>query len=666
MLEKIRAKIGGAGQSLLKRKDEEEEDEHKAHQKADRKFFLSMRKKRRPGLRQFLYAHKVMKAKEVRVIQVAAGLIVLSLVTMGAGYYFQNFEEVPAPGGEYSEALVGAPQFINPVLAQTDVDRDIASLVFSGLLSFENFRLEPDLAESFTVSEDGKVYEFQLRKNAMWHDDEPFGADDVIFTINRIQDPAFANPLARTFAGVVATKAGDYAVRIELEEPFSPFIYSLTFGILPQHIWKDVPVETSYLSEYNLIPIGTGPFKFRSRTKGKTMGDIKAIRLERNDEYYQEAARLDAVVFKFFDTFPEAIAALKAKEASGLGFLPKSYEEELESLEGMDYKRLNLAQYTALFFNPTKNEALEDLEARQALAHATNRNQIVREALEGKGEVISGPILPGFVGYNPEIEKFSLDVGKANDLLDEAGWERVNLEVYKESRKEEVLPLGPELEAEGPQLDEDDVEEEQDEDLRARREELLAKLQEEFAGLPEFLRKDEDGEYLSITLTTVDNQTSRDVAGLIASDWEKLGIRVNLRFVTPQNLSKDVIQERNYEIFLYALAVGGDPDPYPFWHSSQNEYPGLNLSVFANQEVDTLLEEARASSDSESRNLKYRHFQNILVAEVPAIFLYNPIYTYPLTGKIQGFDVHSIAGPADRMANITDWHIKTRRQRKQE
>lgn len=638
----------------------EDKSNHKTHEKLDRKFFLTIRGKRYPSLRQFLYIRKVLDSREIRIIQITSGLIVLSIFTIIISYYFNNYESVPAPGGEYTEALVGTPQFINPILAQSDVDKDISRLVFSGLLSFNNLQLEPDLSEKFLISDDQQTYTFILRKNILWHDEEPFTADDVIFTIKRIQDPAFKNPLARTFTGVIVTKLDDYTVQIKTPTPFAPFIYSLTFGILPKHIWKDIPIETAYLSEYNLIPIGTGPFKFKSRTRDKTQGAIKSIRLERNKLYYKEKAKIDAITFKFFETFPEAIEALKQKQVEGLSFLPKTYQEDLNMLDNTNYKRLNLAQYTALFFNQKKNTALAEKNVRVALAHAINKNQIVRDALGGQAEIIHGPILPGFIGYNPNLEKFDFDVEKANTLLDAAGWKQVTIDTYKKEREEkQFIDTTEKKNQSESKVKTDNIVIEKPAEIKTEDQ----TLQEEFKNLPKFLRK-KDNTYLEMEFVTVDNATNRTVLELIAQDVKKIGIKTNLRFVDPLDIRKNILQTRDYEIFLYAQAIGGDPDPYPFWHSSQNEYPGLNLAIFANKEVDKLLEEARAINDTELRKLKYIHFQNILAAEVPSIFLYNPIYVYPITQKIQGFNVRQISEPSDRFSNITDWYIKTRRQRK--
>ncbi len=624
----------------------------KSFHRYDQKFFLFQKGVRRPTLRQLWYTKKVLNMKEKKIWGGAKILISLSLFALLANYYVTHFQPAPKPGGEYTEALVGNVQYINPLLSQgNDVDRDLSSLIYSSLLTFRNSTIETDLAENFSLSEDQKTYTFNLRKNVLWHDGEPFNADDVIFTIEKITDPDFKSPLQRTFQGVKTKKINDWSIEITLSEPFAPFLYSLTFGILPAHIWKDIPPRTAYLSEYNLLPIGTGPFRFKSRTIDKKRGIIRAYKLIRNESYYREKPYLNAITFKFFENFQESLNALKQNQVEGMSFLPKNFQEEIQTLDFITNHKLNLAQYTALFFNEKQNSILQEKELRLALAYAMNKNQLIREGLDNQAEIIYGPILPGFIGYNPDIEKFGFDIEKANAILDQAGWKRVEITKYKENRiKEEKENIQKENPADT----------RSDEELKTEAEK---RLQEEFEKLPLFFREKNEKK-LELTLSTVENPTNKKVLELIEEDWKRLGIKTKLVFSSPENIKKEVIQPRKYEVFLYAQAVGFDPDPFPFWHSSQNKYPGLNLAIFSNKEVDALLLEARKSNDLQTRELKYRHFQNILSAQIPAIFLYNPVYVYPMSKEIKGFNVASISVPSDRFANVREWYMKTKRIKK--
>ena len=133
-------------------------------------------------------------------------VIIASLAGTILGFYFHFTKEIPIPGGEYIEGVVGQPLYVNPVLAgSNDADADLAALVYSGLFKYDpEGKLTADLAENFEISEDKLTYSFHLKKDVKWHDGEPFTADDVLFTIQAIQDPAYKSPLRQSWQGVGA------------------------------------------------------------------------------------------------------------------------------------------------------------------------------------------------------------------------------------------------------------------------------------------------------------------------------------------------------------------------------------------------------------------------------------------------------------------------------
>jgi len=256
---------------------------------------------------------------------------------------------VPNHGGEYIEGLIGSPRFINPILAQTDADKDLSKLIFSGLLKYdEHRRLVPDLAESYQISEDELVYTFYLRKDVIWHDGRPFKADDIIFTVASIQDPEFSSPLSRSFRGITAEKIDDYTISFTLKESFAPFLGLLTFGILPEHLWYSIPPVNADLTELNKIPVGTGAWKFEKFTKDKT-GIIKSYVLKKNDAYYGEKSYIDSIIFKFYGDFISAVDALKSKNVQGIAYLPKELFNDLSKYKNLNYQNLDQPQYTAIF-----------------------------------------------------------------------------------------------------------------------------------------------------------------------------------------------------------------------------------------------------------------------------------------------------------------------------
>jgi len=511
---------------------------------------------------------------------------------------------VPAVGGSYTEGLVGMPKLINPLYASlNDVDQDIASLVYSGLVKIDKHQqIIPDLAESWNVSDNQKEYTFVLHDNLKWHNGESLTVEDVVFTIQAIKDQEFKSPLATNFANVELQVIDDKTIKFILPESYSVFLENLTVGILPAHLWLEVVPANALLADYNLRPIGSGPYKFKSLTKDK-LGNIKTYSLERNKDHIS-APYIKQINFKFYPDFTSMATALKNHNIDGASYLPKDLEGEVKTRKNLNYYNLSLPQYTAIFFNQKNNKILEDLKVRHALAYALDKYKIVNEALRGEGQVIHAPILTGFIGYNPNIAKYEYDKIKAGALLDEAGWK-------------------------------------------------LKEPQDEF-------RKNKDIE-LKIILTTVNRSENFKVTQMIQKMWQEIGVKTEIKIVESGQIQSDVIRKRNFEVLLFGEIFGADPDPYPFWHSSQAGENGLNLANFVNKEADNVLEEARQISDPQQRHDKYIHFQNILNLQLPAVFLYTPKYVYPMSSSIQGVDTKVISIPADRFSNIEEWYVETKR-----
>ncbi|MFA6552635.1 MAG: ABC transporter substrate-binding protein, partial [Candidatus Paceibacterota bacterium] len=148
--------------------------------------------------------------------------------------------EIPVQGGTLNEGVVGSPRFINPILALNDADRDLTSLIYSGLLkATPEGRLVPDLASDYNISDNGLMYTFNIKANAKFHDGADVTADDVVFTIQRLQDATLKSPKRASWDGIIAAKVSDKQVTFTLKQPYSPFLENTTIGILPKHIWKD-------------------------------------------------------------------------------------------------------------------------------------------------------------------------------------------------------------------------------------------------------------------------------------------------------------------------------------------------------------------------------------------------------------------------------------------
>ena len=638
-----------------------------------------------PSLRQFLSIGTILKGKEKLVFFFALAVFVVSSIWGSSVLSSQYRVEVPSVGGSYTEGVIGSAQSINPLFAMlNDVDQDITQIVYSGLMRYDTQRrLVPDLAVKYDVSEDKRTYTFELKKDVVWHDGQPFTADDVVYTFEMIQDEQVGSPLSVTFQGVVIERVDEYTVRFTLEEPFPSFVSSLTRGILPGHIWNEIPVDQMRLAKRNLQPIGTGPYMFERLVKDEN-GFIHRIELKRFQDFYRVSPFIKSFAFEFFNEYegPQGVVtALREQKIDGIHFVPFEYREKVER-KHVTLHTLQLPQYTALFFNQDKG-LMEDKNTRLALTHALDKERVVRDILENEGKVIHGPILDGFPGFNTDIEKREFLVEEANALLDES-WDRISADDYRtllrdervnqiieESAPVENIPEG-DNEEEVPEEVETDVENEISEtetptstlDVDQVKTDVDQELDNVLDEAQLFYRYPEDGEQddiLELTLVTAATPEYTKVAEIIAGYWQDVGIKVNIRFVDPKDMTREVLKTRDYDVLLYGVIIGSDPDQYPFWHSDQTTYPGLNLSYYVNRSADELLEKIRETDDEQELITLYTDLQNTLLEDVPAAFLYTPTYTYVLTEDIKGFAVDRISHPSDRFSNITEWYIGTKK-----
>ncbi|MFZ2189167.1 MAG: peptide ABC transporter substrate-binding protein [Candidatus Magasanikiibacteriota bacterium] len=640
--------------------------------KHDLKLMRRVHQKKLPQVRQLFHVGHVLSTRERRIFKFSFLLLIIGIIWFAGEFISNNRTQVPARGGKYVEAVVGSPQLVNPVFASSnDVDMDITRLVFSGLLRYnEKNGLIKDLAAGYEISADKKVYTFELRKDVVWHDGEPLTARDVLFTFDTMQNILVGSPLAVSFQGVKVSALDDYTVRFELAEPFAPFLSSLTVGIIPEHVWYNVAPEQMRLAQVNIEPIGTGPFMFNRLAKDST-GHIYTYELTRFKDFYGEVAFLEDFVFQFYPEYDNdtgAVQALRSQKVTGLNFVPKNLQDRVDR-KHIVLHTMQLAQYSALFFNQSRNEILKNSEVREALAYAVDKDRILREAVKGEGKVISNPILPGFPGYNADLAGVKFSLEKANEVLDK-NWPKISGDEYKKLRRENLIK---EWETGNPDLanttstpasmvtgTESNVVISTSTPRSLAEAEIDKKLDEEFNTAQTFYRKDKSGKILVLDLVTSDNEESKRAAELVMGFWQEIGVKTNLKLVAPRDVLRDVLKNHEYDVLLYGVIVGNDPDQYAFWHSSQIDYPGLNLSRYVNRNVDALLIKIRETTDETQLVDLYKKLQETILADRPAVFLYTPTYTYATTDQIKGVDVTNISHPSDRLNDVNTWYMKTK------
>lgn len=610
----------------------------------DQKLIYSLSKSKVPNLKQFKYFNFYLNKFEKIVFYASFLVFFASLGFLGFSFYKNNLIVVPAFGGEHSEALIGYPKYINPLYSSvSDADSDITSLIFSSLFKRNSSAdLINDLTTDYFISEDAKTYTFNIREDAVWHNGEKLSAKDIVFTFNAIKNEQYKSPLRSRFLGVKIEEAGDYQIKFILEQPYTPFVELLTFGILPHNLWAEISPGTASLSELNLWPIGSGPYKFKSAIKDKKSGRIKEYYLVVNDEYYGKKPYIEKINFLFFVNYEEAINALNQNIVNAISYLPQEYHSQIVSKESYNFHRIILPQITTIFFNQKNNEVLKDKDFRRALAIAINKEEIEKN-FDGQISMIDGPFLPDSFGYNPDIKKYDFNQVEARKIFDEKDWK------IAEINEEDLKTAQAEIEALAASSSEDQIDSPEIKSL------------EEKLKIGQGNWRQKDGQYLKIKLSGVDNRENRAVLESVKNYWEKIGVKTELEFYSPESVQSDFIKPRNFEALFYSQILGQDPDPYVFWHSSQAN-TGLNLSDFENKDLDKLLEEARTSMNYDLRAENYKKFQEIITNEIPAIFMYSQTYTYLQNKKVKGFDVKKIINPYNRFANIFDWYITIKKK----
>jgi peptide/nickel transport system substrate-binding protein len=516
--------------------------------------------------------------------------------------------EVPTVGGTYVEGIAGTPHYVNPLLSDyNEADEDLCALVFSGLTRF-NSRGEvvPELARSWDISPDGQTYTFHLRTDVRWHDDRPFTADDVLFTVDLLQDPDYPGPpdVGGLWRTVQVEKIDNYTVQFLLSEPLASFLDFTTIGLLPSHLLQDVRAAELTELDFNLSPIGTGPFQVQEVEV--VDGAITSVLLQRNADYYGYGPLLEHVRLQFYPTYQSVLRAYEAGEVEGVSRilqedLPRAYAEENENLT---LYTAPLARYALVFLNLNQPEELpffQDVEVRQALLYGLDREEMIHQLLGEQGMVAHSPIVANTWAYDEEIRRYDYDPAQARALLAEGGWALLSGRTVRTKQ-----------------------------------------------GVP-----------FSFTLLASTDPSHIAMAEEIARQWRQLNIEVEVQTLSPVAL-REALEQRNYEAALVELAMPGDPDPYPLWHQTQitvgQNYAGLN-----HRRISELLETARVIVNRDRRTDLYHEFQTLFADEVPAILLYNVMYTYGVDQKVKGVQIAPLMQPSDRFSTITHWHVAQRR-----
>lgn len=514
----------------------------------------------------------------------------------------------PVQGGVYTEALVGNIQRLNPLLDDTNnVDRDINSLVYSGIVKFDSHGLaQPDLAESVGVSQDGILYNILLKEGITWHDGQPLTTADILFTIElMIEGKEYVPEDVQSLWDTIDVKAfDDLNMQFKLPEAFAPFMDYLAFGILPEHIFGEMTIEQVVNSTMNMQPIGSGPYKFSELLIDN--GTITGISLKAYENYYGEKPYLQEIVFRFFQDQASAFQAYKDGYVQGISEVSSELLAEALKSNELSIYTGRLPAISLVMFNQNDQGVafLQDVKVRQALYMGLNRTGLVNEIFNGQAIVANSVILPETWAYNETLPAVPYDLEQAKLLLKQAGYVVTG----------ETNPI----------------------------------------------RKKEDVE-LRFVLSYPEDELHEKIAKYIASDWKKLQVEVVLEPVPSDLFLSEKLDSRGFQAALVDINLSQtpDPDPYPFWDLGQ-AINGQNYTQWSNRFASDSLEQARVTSDITERTRLYHNFQAIFAEELPALPLYYPVYNYAVDKQIQGVTMGPLFDSSGRFASITKWFITAR------
>jgi len=557
------------------------------------------------------------KEKIVFFVLILTFLISTIILLESINKYFMV--SIPAQGGSISEGIVGIPRFVNPILALSDADKDLVTLVYSGLMrKNSDGNLIPDLAEKYEMSKDGLSYIFTLKNKIYFQDGKPITADDIVFTVNEVKDPVIKSPLKGNWDGINIEKIDAKTVKFTLKQPYASFLENLTLGIMPEHLWSGSPVE---LNNANTNPIGSGPYQVSKASK-QSSGIIDSYDLVPFKKFILGKPYISKITLRFYSNEDDMISALENGEVDQVSSI---IPQNAEILKEKDYRIESsvLPRVFGLFFNQNQAKIFTDKNIVEAIDLAIDKNKIIEEVLNGYGVAIDTPIPPNMLAYQKLNEKnyppYEENLQKAEDILNKDGWKKgadgflqKSVTTAKKSNKKGVsIPSSKSVSS------------------------------------------------LEFSISTGNSPEIAKSAEIIKENLEAIGIKVDVKTFDIGNLNQSVIRPRKYDALLFGQIINRESDLFAFWHSSQRKDPGLNVAMYTNAKVDKILEDASVTIDEKARIAKYIQFENTIEKDMPAVFLYSPDFIYVVSKNLQGVSIDHLVSSSDRFLNSYLWYTET-------
>lgn len=522
--------------------------------------------------------------------------------------------------GEVKDTIVysmnTAPQGIfNPLISNLAMDHYVESVVYASLMTVnDQGELETYLADEYEVSDDQKTITYKINEDAKWHDGEDVTAEDIAFTFTSMASGDYTGGYYGDVQNIKG--AQDYhdgksseiegikvvdenTIEIEFEKVYAPAVTNLgTVQILPEHVWSEVAVgEWTNKSELLNNPIGCGPYKLTEYKSGSY------VKFEATSDFFGGEVKTKNLVFKVINA--DTTQAEFKSGSIDIANVEGLTKADIDSLVEEGYKKIDYDNYmfTYMGFN-LRNEKLQDVNLRKAFMHAINREGIVDNVVEGRGQVVNAPMLPSSWAYPEEsmLDSYEYDVEKAKSLLKEAGWEDKDGDGIVEN---------------------------------------------------------EDGEKLELTLVCQTNHPIREkTAVVIQENLKEIGVKIEIDSMEYSSVMDQVVANHEFDLYMMGNTLSLDPDPRPMWHSdaisNEKGVVGYNIVAYYNEETDKLIEEGNATLDQSERKEIYNEFGKILNEDVPEAYLFCQDIERVYNSKLEGYKPSTF----NEFYNVHNWVIK--------
>jgi len=549
--------------------------------------------------KSYTYADKIVAAFSV----VAFLLMIVKMMLFPYGFFSFGSSDT------YAEGIVARNgiQNINSLFVDyNDADREVSSLVFSGLMKYDpSKKAVVDDMGIMSINETKTEYTFKIRGGIKWQDGKDFTVDDVYFTYHDlVMDKDFPNEILKAnFDGVTVEKIDASTIKFKLLKPNIFFTTNLTTGILPKHLLNGVKPYDLLQNPFNKLPIGTGPYMVTSPVESFPDGRTQ-ITLTVNSYYYNPISEITNLRIIAYPT-----ADLLMQNMSSYNASPRVTDKVADAFRANERFKLlsyELPQYTAVFFNLDNAPLKDNKRLRIALQKA-----IDKDALVGTNGVLKDKVRVDtpMMELDQTSWVYKSNKTEAEGALKDAGYtfSREKLEDYRYGKDGKPLKL-----------------------------DLIARLNDE--GTPQYEE----------TKATVD---------FLKTSWEAVGVGIEVEFLSQDDF-KTRVMTRKYDLLLVGQSLGYNLDTYSFWHSSQANATGQNFSEYKSFAVDSLIEDIRSVFNQEKRNKEVNQLATFIRDDVPAIFLYRPMYYYATDGKVSGILMNGATFTSDRFFNIGEWKFE--------